>query len=150
MVRVEASISCLAQRVGPRGSATSIISRMSDPVNRVMSPGSCVLVSDEGVVLKVTGLRAEVRVVGSVTAAAGGAAWTSVVMMTGTGPGSCSLGLRVGTVGEGSAAMPPVSIDVDTALLGLLESSPLVSVDVEMLGIDMKGPLPEKKAAYNM
>src|ERR1017187_107391 len=94
MVRVEASISCLAQRVGPRGSATSIISRMSDPVNRVMSPGSCVLVSDEGVVLKVTGLRAEVRVVGSVTAgeggawrmigagegaAAGAAAWTSVV-----------------------------------------------------------------------
>ena len=46
--------------------------------------------------------------------------------------------------------MPPVSIDVDTALLGLLESSPPVSVDVEMLGIDMKGPLPEKKAAYNM
>src|ERR1039458_10536049 len=97
MVRVEASISCLAQRVGPRGSATSIISRMSDPVNRVMSPGSCVLVSDEGVELNVTGLRAEVRVVGSVTAveggawrmigagegaAAGAAAWTSVGMMT--------------------------------------------------------------------
>src|ERR1022692_4029468 len=86
MVRVEASISCLAQRVGPRGSATSIISRMSDPVNRVMSPGSCVLVNDEGVELKVTGLRAEVRVVGSVTAVEGGA-WRVI----GAGEGAAAL-----------------------------------------------------------
>jgi hypothetical protein len=139
---------------------------MSDPVNRVMSPGSCVLVNEDGVELKVIGVRADVSVVGSVTAVAGGdwrtmgaggatrtigaAAWvaaTSVIpmsiMFTSAGSGPSSIGLRIGTVGEGSAAMPPVRIDVDTALLGLLESSPLVSADVETL--DMRSPLPEKE-----